>query len=363
MFKWSFLKRLDWYLILAVVLLVFLGLAVIYSTSLSADKTDWSNLGRQLVAFVVGILIAMILARFDYKILFLYRRWIYLLTVIIMILVLFLGQRIRGTTGWFNFGVFSFQPVELAKVGIIVWLAAYFSRQERPANLMRHLIVSGLSVLVIVGLTLLQPDWGSAFLLCLIWFGMVAFIGLRRYQWILAVVLLFLTIVISWSFLLVDYQKQRVMTFFDPSADPFGSGYNVSQAMIAIGSGQFWGRGLGFGSQSQLKFLPEAQTDFAFAVVAEELGFAGVAVLTFLFGFMFYRLLLLNNRARDDFGQLLVLGSTVLIFSQGFLNMAMNLGMAPVAGFTLPFISYGGSALIIFLILLGLIESVYVRSR
>ena len=166
----------------------------------------------------------------------------------------------------------------------------------------------------------------------------------------------------SWFFVLQPYQKQRVLVFLDPSLDPLGSGYNVSQAIIAIGSGGIWGKGLTFGSQSQLKFLPESQTDFIFAVLAEELGFLGIVLLLGLFALLFWRLIYWIKKNNDNFAVYLILATCILFFAQMVVNIGGNLGLLPITGITLPFVSYGGSSLVVNMILLGIAGSVIVRN-
>ncbi|MFA6537736.1 MAG: FtsW/RodA/SpoVE family cell cycle protein, partial [Patescibacteria group bacterium] len=218
-----------------------------------------------------------------------------------------------------------------------------------------------LFVLSLVVPVILQPDFGSALVLLGIWFIMLLLTGVKKN--ILATILLVGVLLsgLAWGAFLQDYQKDRIKVFLNPTADPLGSGYNVTQAIIAIGSGNFWGRGLGFGSQSQLKFIPEAQTDFIFAVIAEELGFLGVAMVFALFGVIFWRLMILAKTASDDFGQFLIIGIMAVLLIHLTVNIGMNLGVMPVMGISLPFVSYGGSFLITCFVLMGLAQSVAVR--
>jgi len=205
---------------------------------------------------------------------------------------------------------------------------------------------------------LLQPDFGSALILFALWFILLVLTGLKKKYLLLLLLIFVVTGVFSWEFVLKDYQQERILVFLNPVRDPFGGGYNVTQSVIAIGSGKFFGRGLGFGSQSQLKFIPEAQTDFIFAVIAEEFGLIGVLLILGFFGLVFHRLYRIASRSRDDFGLFLVLGVMVLLFLHLFVNFGMNLGIMPVMGISAPFLSYGGSFLISCLILIGIAESV-----
>ena len=184
----------------------------------------------------------------------------------------------------------------------------------------------------------------------------------KKYFLVIGLILL---IILSglWIFFFKDYQKQRVFTFLDPSFNPLNQGYNVAQAIIAVGAGGITGRGIGFGSQSQLKFLPEAQNDFIFAVIAEELGFLGVCLIISFFTIFFYRCLISLKKINNDFGIFFILGSMGLIFIEMFINIGMNIGILPVIGISLPFVSYGGSAIISVFILVGIIESIIIRSK
>lgn len=356
------LRGFDWVLFLSTLLLVCFGLAAIYGVTLSQENPDWGNLTKQLIALGVGLALFLLITFLDYQVLRVYARWFYAAGLLPLVAVLLIGSTIRGTKGWFSFGGFSFQPVELAKIAVIIFLAYYFSRQERPFNQFKYIIISGLAVLLPFALTVFQPDFGSALVLFFIWLGLILIIGLKRYQWALFIAIGVLAFVISWNFIFAPYQKDRIMTFMDPMSDPLGSGYNVTQSIIAIGSGGWIGQGLSFGSQSQLKFLPEAQTDFVFAVIAEELGFLGVALLLLLFGIIFYRLYRAAKKCRDDFSLFIIIGVMAMLFCQLLMNVGMNLGLAPVTGITLPLVSYGGSSLIFILLALGMIESIRMRN-
>lgn len=355
-------KKFDWVLFFCTILLVFFGLAVVYSVTLSQETPQWTNLIKQSIALGLGLLLFLVLARIDYKLLKVYSKWLYVFGLTILAAVLILGSTVRGTRGWFVFGGVNFQPVELLKIIVIISLASYFSRLTRPLNQWRYFIVSGLIVLAPVALTMLQPDFGSALILLFLWLGTWLVIGLKKSQAVVLVLGGLTIFFLAWNFFFLPYQKDRISTFLSPASDPLGSGYNVTQAIIAIGSGGWIGRGLSFGSQSQLKFLPEAQTDFVFAVIAEELGLLGVLLVLGLFALIFYRLYKLTKICRDDFSLFLIIGIMLLFFCQLLLNVGMNLGLLPVTGITLPLVSYGGSSLMVFLLALGLAESVRARN-
>jgi rod shape determining protein RodA len=235
---------------------------------------------------------------------------------------------------------------------------AHFGRRfERPL----FFFGTGAMALLLIALIMRQPDLGSAVLIGGIWFGLMFLVGARARHLVGLVVCGVLFSVVAWFFLLQGYQKDRLLNFVHPDRDPLGSGYNVTQSTIAVGAGKLFGRGLGFGSQSQLRFLPEAQTDFVFSVIGEELGFAGTTILVTLYGVMLWRLIVIMRSTNDDFVSATLAGITVLFFSQFFINIGAEIGLLPVTGVTLPFVSYGGSSLIINLFLIGIAESMVVK--
>ena len=356
----SQLRSADWIFVLAVFTLFLLGLSAIYSVELSQDLTSLMQVKKQIVAGVGGVFLFLILSLSNFRLLQNYSLAFYAFCVLLLVGVLFFGSTIRGSTGWFVVGDVSIQPVEFMKIALDISLATYFSRHARPLRL-RHLFESGLITALPVVLVLLQPDLGSASILVGVWLVILVCAGIQwRYlcaMGAVATVVLFA----SWQFLFADYQRARVLSFLNPGADPLGQGYNVTQAIIAIGSGGLFGSGLGFGTQSQLKFLPESQTDFIFAVIAEELGFFGVCLLLASFAVVFIRLRSQIAFSRDDFTSFLLLGAGAVFFFQFLVNVGMNLGLFPVTGIGLPFVSYGGSSLLAMFALCGIIQSVAIR--
>jgi rod shape determining protein RodA len=357
------LRGLDWALVLAVFGLVLLGLSAIYSVELSQDAAQFVHVKKQIAALILGIGVFLFVVPSNYRLLQNYALVLYLVCLVLLIGVLLFGETIRGATGWYVIGPASFQPVEFMKIALIISLSAYFARRgKRPFDLRGFFQSAGMTLLPVV-FVMLQPDFGSAAVLVGIWCFYLLFSGM---PWKYVLVLVFVGVLmfaLSWGFFFADYQKARIMTFIDPSTDPLGQGYNVTQAIIAIGSGGWFGSGLGFGTQSQLKFLPESQTDFIFAVVAEELGFFGVGLLLLAFCLVFYRLSHGALRASDDFTAYLLLGIVSIFFIQFFVNVGMNLGLFPVTGIGLPFVSYGGSSLVVMLTLFAIAQSVAVRQR
>lgn len=360
--KFLLFKKFDWILFFSVFLLISSGLAAIYSVNLGS-KGDFLNFKKQLIFAVIGIILLFSFSLINYHTYKSYVIVLYVLGIILLVSVLLWGSVIRGTKGWFRLGIINFQPVEIVKMIAVIFLAYYFSIYGRYINKIKHIIWSGLGIFVPFSLTFLQPDFGSAMLLFILWFLFLIAIGLnKRYIILLTIIFSFIG-VLMWNYVLKGYQKDRLAIFINPNIDPLGKGYNLMQSLIATGSGGLWGRGLGFGSQSQLKFLPESQTDFVFAVIAEELGLVGVFLVLLFYTVILYRIYRIIRVSRDDFGILLVLGISILIFVQVIVNAGMNLGLMPITGISLPFVSYGGSSLLIHMIIIGIVENVAMVSK
>lgn len=355
------LRLFDPAIILMTALLVLLGLAAMYSVTINVAEPDYTKVIRQVVFAVLGFVIFFLTARFDYRF-FRTAAWlVYAAGLLLLVAVLVVGTEIRGAQAWFVIGSLTFQPVELAKLLLVIFLSRLFADYHDQREQWRMIVVSGVAVALYVGLIVLQPDLGSAVLLVATWVAMLFFTKVNRAQLAWLIVGLIVIAVISWQFILYDYQRQRIITFFNPAADPLGQGYNVTQSIVAIGSGQLFGRGLGLGTQSQLKFLPEAEEDFIFAVIAEELGFVGVVLLLSLFFILFLLIVRVLKRSYDNFSFFLVLGILLMLFIQMFVNIGTNLGLVPVAGIPLPLISAGGSSLLVSLLALGIVESVIIH--
>ncbi len=357
------LRYFDWILFVAVALLLCFGLVTLYSIGLGGENISLSNFNKQLIFAAIGLTALFVLSVINY------RWWAdavhlgYAGVALLLILVLFFGSTISGTTGWFVLPGFSFQPVELAKISLIAFLAWFLSRYAGMMHQFKYFVLSALIVGGYFGLVILQPDFGSGIILCMLWFVLIIFGGANKKHLGILMALGLIVGVITWFFLFQDYQQARILTFFDPQADPYGRGYQVRQAITAVGAGGLFGRGLGFGSQSQLKFLPASQTDFIFAVIAEELGFLGVSVILLCWGVILYRLIRAARRMRDPFAAFFILGVSALFFVHIMINIGMNIGIVPVTGISLPFLSYGGSFLVTCLILIGMVESMIVRNR
>lgn len=358
-----YLRKFDWLLMGSVIGLTAIGLAVIYSTSLGSDgsQADLGNFWKQAAFAGAGIASIFFISALHYRQLSVLSRLLYVGAMVMLVAVLLFGQSVRGAKSWFGFGGFGVQPVELVKICLVVYLAKFFSDYARHPAGLKQIIGSGSALAGVIVLVLLQPDFGSALLLVGVWGVLLLISGIRRSHLGVIAVMVILTAVLSWFFLLKPYQKERIAVFWDPARDPMGEGYNVTQSVVAIGSGGVWGKGLGSGSQSQLRFLPERQNDFIFAVIAEELGFVGVLILLGSFGIFFYRGYIMATRAQDDFTVFLVIGLMVSVAIEVLVNVGGNLRLIPVTGVTLPFVSYGGSSLVVKYIMVGILESVAVR--
>ncbi|HMN19703.1 MAG TPA: rod shape-determining protein RodA [Candidatus Moranbacteria bacterium] len=354
-------RKTDWLLLAAAMLLLGISLAVLYSISRANPGIEgMSVFGKQAMYAALGMGVMLALSQGNYQHLKRMGTPIYFATLGVLVLVLVFGKPIRGTVGWIGVGPFHIQPVEMAKLSLIIFLASFISQKKMELGEVGRIIASVILSLAMIALVMKQPDFGSAMVLAGIWAIMLFVSGISRKT--IAVLVLVGLIVAGgvWSGL-ADYQRARIMTVFDPAADARGSGYNVNQAMIAIGSGGFLGKGIGHGSQSNLNFLPEKHTDFIFAVVGEELGLVGSLAVISLFSLLFMRIRIIARSAPDNFGYLLATGIFAMFFLHFVENIGMNMGVLPVTGIPLPLLSYGGSSLIAAFSALGLLLSIWSR--
>lgn len=358
----AFARLADWVAVAAMVLLTGIGLIAVWSFAPPVA----GFFTRQLLWVATGLAGFLIFSLIDYRIFRnhgLFLVGLYASVMLLLMALLFFAPATRGVKAWFQVGGAGIQPVELMKLVLILVLAKYFSRRHIEIARLRHLVISGLYVGAAVFLVLLQPDLGSALILVVAWLAVAFFAGIQWRHLLTFFVLAAVLAGISWAWLLAPYQKERITGFLDPYRDPQGAGYNTIQAMVAAGSGRLWGRGIGYGTQSHLNFLPEPETDFVFAALAEETGFIGSAVLLGLFAVLGWRIVATGMKAHDNFSKLFVLGFASFLFSQAFLHIAINLGLLPVTGIGLPLISYGGSSLITTLAGLGIVQSIRVHAR
>ncbi len=353
-------RYFDLYIFGSSLLLLILGLLMIYSTTLASAT---NLLGRQLIFALVGFVGMFTIAFFDYRKFKRTTGLLYVLIVLSLIVVYFLGRNIRGSTRWIDLGLFRFQPAEFAKLICVIIMAKFLDQAGEKLKDFRYVLLSGIYVGIPAFLILIEPDLGSALVIMFTWTALLLFSKMNKKHMAILLVAGIALSVFSWFFVLHDYQKSRVYSFVEPSKDPQGRGYNVLQSIIAVGSGSLTGRGVGRGLQSQLKFLPERQTDFIFASTAEELGLLGSLFIISMFGVMFWRMIVAARSARDNFGMYLALGIFFMLLFQAVVNIGMNIGLLPVTGIPLPLLSYGGSSLLTTMLALGLIQSIIARQK
>jgi len=353
------LHRFDLVMAVSALLLVGMGLLSLYSSSIGRE--DFSNFKKQLVFLGIGFLLMVLLSFWDYRIL---RNDPYLILILYFSCLLglaglfFFAPEIRGVQRWYQIGPFSLGPTEFIKLVLIMLLAKYFSMRHVEMYRLRHILLSGFYVLIPALLIYHQPDLGSVFILIFVWAAILLMSGIKLKVFLLLILCGALLFALAWPFLLHDYQKERIISFVSPKeADPLKTGWSRIQSEIAIGSGGFFGHGFGQGFQAQSGYLSEPQTDFIFAAIAEEFGFLGVMILMILFIIFIWRIIKLASLSQSNFSRLFVLGFAALLVVQLFINIGMNLGLLPIMGVPLPFVSYGGSSLIVFFIGLGIIQN------
>jgi len=281
--------------------------------------------------------------------------FLYVTTICLLLLVLVIGEITLGAQSRFDLGLFSLQPSDPAKLVLIIVLAKYFAKRHELIGDFKHIIVSGAYALMIFGLVFIQPDFGSAVILLFLWLGMVLVSGIKIRHLLTVFTLGTVVLGLMWQFVFFDYQKDRIQTFLDPLSDIQGAGYNAYQSTVAIGSGQLFGKGIGYGTQSKLLFLPEYETDFIFAAYAEEWGIFGVVLLFGLFSLVVWRLLVHAVEGASNFERLFAAGVCILLVTHFFVHIGMNIGLLPVTGTTIPFLSYGGSHLFTEFIAVGMV--------
>ncbi|MDF1611101.1 MAG: rod shape-determining protein RodA [Stygiobacter sp.] len=396
--------RFDFAVFIPVIGLIIFGLLAIYSSTVNHPVAN-GNFSKQLIFFVIGLFIFLIIYSLPQQTIKMFAIPSYAISLFFLIAVLVIGKTIYGAKSWFGFGGFGFQPSEFAKLGTILMLAYWLTYKNRDINNFKDLAVSlaiGFSPIILI---MLEPDMGTSIVFALITLVMIFWSGISLFGifvvlspgivvfssifgkaaliFTLLLVLaalfffkkdLFNSIVIfvinlSSGFffdyvfkILKPHQQKRIESFIDPMADPLGSGYNALQAKVAVGSGGLFGKGFLQGNQTQLRFIPQQWTDFIYCVIGEEFGFIGSVIVIVLFLILFLRLLNIANTAKDNFSVLVVVGILTLYFVHFALNIGMNLGITPVIGIPLPFLSYGGSSLIINLIMIGIVLNIY-RNR
>ena len=353
-------KKMDWILIISAFLLVVIGLLSLYSSSLG--QGNFLNFEKQIIYFGIGLLLMFLFSFLDWRAL---RQdpylilTLYFICLISLFFLFFFAPEIRGVKSWYKIGPVSIDPIEFTKIILIILLAKYFSMRHIEMYRIRHILLSGIYVLLPAILIFFQPNPGSILILITIWVGILLFSGIKIRHFLILCFCFLLISIFSWQFLLKNYQKERIISFVAPQlADPYKIGWNQTQLKIAIGSGGIFGQGLGEGSQTQYGFLPEPQTDFIFAAVAEEMGLVGVTFLFFLFWVLIWRIMRIAISSQTNFPRLFASGFSILLVSQVFINIGVNIGILPIIGIPLPLVSYGGSSLISIFIALGLLQSI-----
>ncbi len=352
------LMQVNWGLILLIAGVACIGFAMQYSAA-GGSAEPWA--GRQMARFGVGLVLLLAVAMIDLRVWFRFAYAFYVVALLLLIAVEVAGRIGMGAQRWLVLGPLQLQPSELMKIALVLVLARWFhglTHEEigRP----QWLVWPTLLALVPAALLVKQPDLGSALLLLLVTGAVFFLAGVRLWKFAVVIGAGLAFIPIAWRFLR-DYQKQRVLTFLNPENDPLGSGYHIIQSKIALGSGGVWGKGFLLGTQSHLQFLPEKQTDFIFTMFAEEFGMAGGVVLVALYALILVYGTMIALQAKSQFGRLLAGGVMATFWVYAFINMAMVMGLLPVVGEPLPFVSYGGTALMALLISFGLVINVYVH--
>lgn len=348
-------KHIDW--LLMAFILPIIGAGLITMRSFAGEAGGEHFFIQQLIWVFVSFIIFFFLAFLDFR--FLKKTSvliaIYLFFILVLVSLFAFGSEVNGARSWFNLGAFSFQPVDFVKLVLVLMLAKYYSRRHVEIQNPKHIFISAIYAFLPFALVFLQPDFGSAIIIFCIWFGLTLVSGISKKHLLIVFGAGAVAFFILWNFVFAPYQKSRVETFLNPLADIRGVGYNAYQSTIAVGSGEIFGKGVGYGTQSRLKFLPEYQTDFVFAAFSEEWGFFGSLTILILYVLIIWRILRIAMYAATNFEMLFGIGLAILIMSHVMVNIGMNIGLMPVTGITLPFMSYGGSHLLMLFSGLGIL--------
>jgi rod shape determining protein RodA len=359
------LHDFDFYMVLTAGLLIGFGVVAIWSAQGGEQLSIYNDGVRQAIFAIMGFLLLVLAAGFNYRFLASLAWPIYAITLGTLVLVLIpgIGVSIAGSRRWFDLGVTTVQPSEFAKLATIIALASFVSSRGEQMAELGNFVVSLLIALVPAGLVFLQPDLGSSSVFGVIWLSIIVTTQ-ARWRYLLPLLVGAIPFAyFAWHFIMRDYQKERLLISFDPFKDPTGQGYNIIQARLAIGAGGIFGSGLQGGTQSRLELLKVRESDFIFAHASGMVGFVGMICLFVLFIILLWRCLRVAQSARDQFGQALAIGYAAMLFYQTFVNIGMNMGIMPVTGITLPFISQGSSSLWSFLVGIGILQSVLLHHR
>ncbi|OGI83048.1 rod shape-determining protein RodA [Candidatus Nomurabacteria bacterium RIFCSPLOWO2_02_FULL_44_12] len=358
------LKKIDWLLVFLILPIITAGLFTMKSFAPTEGTGNFFE--KQLIWVAVSLGVFFIFSFIDFR--FLKRTdilvFLFVLFSVILLSLFVLGYVAHGSKAWFNLGLLSFQPVDMMKLVLVLILAKYFSRRHVEIKDFKHIFISGFYMILPVVLVLLQPDFGSAMVLLLIWLGLVLVSGISKMHLLYVFIVGAISFALLWGFVFAPYQKARILNFLNPLSDIHGSGYNAFQSTVAVGSGQITGKGLGFGTQSRLQFLPQPETDFIFAAFAEEWGFIGSGLILILYLSIISRILYIASYGATNFEILFGMGIAIFFMSHILINIGMNLGLLPITGIPLPFMSYGGSHLLTEFMALGILMGMrrYARS-
>jgi rod shape determining protein RodA len=357
MFDRRVFAHFDWWLLGFIIAIMIIGVINLNSASAATGAFyQW----KQLQWYVAGLFLMILFSLFDYRILSSYAIHIYIVTVVLLLLVIFVGKSVSGSQRWIPLGFFHLQPSEFAKLSTVIVISSYFYHHEKPSYGIKDLIRPVLLMAIPFFLIFRQPDLGTALLVLLIMASIILVAGLRWTSVITIITACIGIMPLAWKFL-KPYQKKRLEIFLNPEADPLGSGYHIIQSKIAVGSGKIFGKGYMAGTQAHLDFLPEVHTDFAFSIWAEEWGFVGAVLLLAIYFLIIARGLQIASQSKERFGSFLAFGIVAMLFWQVVINTFMVTGLMPVVGIPLPMISYGGSSVITTMIGIGLL--INVKSR
>lgn len=348
------ISTIDTWLLSSAVVLTLLGLVTM--SSFAGEDPYFS---RQIIWLGIGVFLFFVAHSIDWRFLRSTKAVVVLFVIftVLLLVVATLGTISKGAQSWFSLGFFNLQPADPAKLALIIILAKYFNRRYVEIGHVRHIIVSGFYAFVFFILVFIQPDFGSAVIMGSIWFVMVLVSGISKRHLLFVLGSGLCAFFMLWMFVFQPYQKDRIMSFIHPLADIRGTGYNAYQSTVAVGSGEIIGKGIGFGTQSKLKFLPEYETDFIFAAFSEEWGFVGGLIVLGLFYFIIARIIYHASRAPTNFETLFAVGVGGMLVGHTVIHIGMNIGLLPVTGVPLPFMSYGGSHMVTEYVALGMISS------
>lgn len=360
----NYLRYIDYVLLINVILTIIFGIIMIYSATYSYPNSS-KYIITQILSAIIGFILIFFITLVDYRYFGQAYKIIYILNILILASVFLLGtgKAQWGGQRWIRIGGFGIQPSEVAKIGFIISLAKYLDIIKEKINEIKYLAYLLAYVMVPVILVMMQPDLGTALSFFFIFVVMVYMCNINYKYIISAFLAAIVALPIAWNFLLKPYQKARILVFLNPGSDPLNSGYHVIQSQTAIGSGGLSGNGLFSGFQTQLDYLPEKHTDFIFSVIGEEMGFLGCIVVILLLLLIIYRCIIIAKNTRDTFGSFICIGVASMLLFQTTQNIGMCIGLAPVTGIPLPFISYGGSSLITNLVGIGLVLAVDFRRK